>query len=118
MLDSVRMWTEEAHPSYLAFMDEMRTTGLEVIDIFDPHHGHASLDDWAEGVTNRLFEQWLPGTELHLLGFCVGGELLITALPILESRGIRTDYVGLIGIRAARQGDPLRKSLYSLYQVT
>lgn len=116
-LYSIRMWTEEVNPSYIDFVEEMRATGVEVVDIFEPHHGHTTLDDWAEGVTERLLEHWRPGTDLHLLGYCGGGDLLITVLPILERRSIRADYVGLIDIRAARQGEALRRGMYSLYQV-
>lgn len=116
-LYSIRMWTEDINPAYITFVDEMRATGHEVIDIFEPHHGHTTLDGWAAGVADRLFEHWHQGTELHLLGYCGGGDLLITMLPILERRGIGADYVGLIDIRTPRQGDPLEQGLYSLYQV-
>lgn len=113
----IRMWTQEINPSYMTFVDEMRAAGHEVIDIFEPHQGHTSLDDWVAGVTERLFEHWQEGTPLHLIGYCGGGDLLITALPVLERRGIRADYVGFIDIRTGRQGEPLRRGLYSLYQI-
>ena len=114
---SIRMWTEDVNPSYITFVDEMRATGQEVVDIFVSHHGYDTIDEWAGGVVDRLLELWTEGTELHLTGYCGGGDLLITALPILERRGIHADYVGFIDIRAPRQGFPLTKGLFSLYQV-
>ena len=116
-LYSVRMWTEEVNPAYITFVDEMRATGQEVVDIFVTHHGYSTLDEWAGGVVERLLELWSEGTELHLIGYCGGGDLLITALPILERRGIHADYVGFIDIRASRPGDALRSGLYSLYEI-
>ena len=116
-LYSIRMWTEKINPAYITFVDELRAIGHEVVDIFEPHDGHTTLDDWAAGVTDRLFEHWQEGTPLHLIGYCGGGDLLITVLPILERRSIHADYVGFIDIRAGRQGDPLRQGLYSLYQI-
>jgi hypothetical protein len=88
-----------------------------VVDIFVSHHGYSTLDEWAGGVVERLLELWSEGTELHLIGYCGGGDLLITALPILQRRGIHADYVGFIDIRASRPGDALRSGLYSLYEI-
>lgn len=116
-LYSIRMWTEAVNPAYISFVEEMRATGHEVIDIFEPHHGHTSLDDWAAGVADRLFDHWQEGTELHLIGYCGGGDLLMAMLPMLERRGIRADYVGFIDIRTGRPADALARGLYSLYEV-
>ena len=116
-LYSVRMWTEEVNPSYITFVDEMRATGQEVVDIFVTHHGYSTLDEWAGGVVERLLELWSEGTELHLIGYCGGGDLLLAALPILERRGIHADYVGFLDIRTTSQRESLLRGMYSLYQV-
>ena len=116
-LYSIRMWTAEVNPSYITFMDELRAHGHDVVDIFVSHDGFATLDEWAGGVVDRLLECWTENTPLHLIGYCGGGDLLITALPILERRGIRADYVGFIDIRNSPQSFSLERGLYSLYQV-
>ena len=116
-LYSIRMWTEQINPSYITFLEELRATGQDVVDIFVTHDGYTTLDQWAGGVVERLFELWQPGTELHLLGYCGGGDLLITALPILERQGIHADYVGFVDIRTANPARNLEKGLYSLYRV-
>ena len=117
VLYSIRMWTEQVNPAYITFVDELRSNGHDVVDIFVTHHGYSTLDEWAGGVTERLLELWQEGTELHLIGYCGGGDLLITVLPILERRGIRADYVAFIDTRATPQGDSFSRGLFSLYQV-
>jgi len=117
VLYSVRLWSEEINPAYIAFLNEMRATGHDVIDIFEPLEGHVSLDDVATGLTKRLFEHWQEGTELHLIGYCGGADLLVKVLSNLELRGISADYVGLIDMRVGRQSDVLRIGMYSIYEV-
>lgn len=116
-LYSIRMWTEEINPAYFTFVEELRANGHEVVDIFEPHQGHTSLDDWAAGAAERLFEHWKAGTELHLIAYCGGGDLLTALLPILERLGICADYVGFIDVRVPRQGDIFQSGMYSLCEL-
>ena len=116
-LYSVRMWTEDVNPSYITFIDEMRATGQEVVDIFVTYHGYTTLDEWAGGVVERLLELWKDGTALHLIGYCGGGDLLLAALPILERRGFQAEYVGFLDVRTTSQRESLLRGMYSLYQV-
>lgn len=117
LLLSVRFWTEAVNPEYPEFIDTLRATGQDVIDIHVPHEGFHTLDEWAGGVVDQILEEWDRGSELHLLGYCGGGDLLIAALPILEDHGVHAAYVGLIDTFTSQLGYNFRKGHYSLYQV-
>ena len=117
MLFSVRGWSQELNPAYITFVDEMRDRGYEVIDIHIGPKGFADLGSWSAAVADEVMAQASVGEPLHIMGYCLGGNLLMNALVRFEECGVRPDYVGLIDMRSNAPADSLRKGLYSLYQV-
>lgn len=117
VLFSVRGWSQEINPAYVTFVVEMRDRGYEVIDVHIGPQGFADLGEWSAAVADAVMSQAAVGEPLHIMGYCLGGNLLMNALVHLEARGVRADYVGLIDVRSNAPADLLRKGLLSLYQV-
>ena len=116
-LFSVRGWSEELDPTYVAFIDEMRSMGTVVIDVFPDADQCTSFGAWADLAMSEILDQHEEGEPLHLLGYCGGGLLLQVAIAQLESRGIRPSYVGYIDVRAGNPRQRLRQGLDSIYRV-
>ena len=105
------------NPSYLTFIEEMRATGAEVIDVFVPHDGFSTFGQWADALMQQELAHHRDGVPLHLLGYCLGGTLLTVIVRGLEDRGIRPDYVGFIDVRRDTPAVRLSKGLDALYGV-
>jgi thioesterase domain-containing protein len=116
-LFSVRGWSEELDPTYVAFVEEMRSTGTAVIDVFPDADLYSDFGEWAHGAVVEILDQHEEGQPLHLLGYCGGGSLLQVAVGELESRGVRPAYVGYIDVRAGNPRQRLRQGLDSIYRV-
>ena len=114
---SVRGWTEEVDPEYVRFLDLLRESGQEVVDIFVSHEGFESFGEWASAVADEVVRLHQDDQPLHLLGYCGGGSLLHVALRDLESRGVAPEYVGLIDVRAGEASVRLRLGYDSLFRV-
>jgi thioesterase domain-containing protein len=117
VLFSVRGWSQEINPAYITFVEEMRDRGYEVIDIHMGPKGFADLGTWSAAVADEVMAQARPDEPLHIMGYCLGGNLLMNALVRFEECGVHADYVALIDVRSNAPADLLRKGLYSLYQV-
>ena len=117
VLFSVRGWSQEINPAYITFVDEMRDRGYEVIDIHIGPTGFADLGAWSAAVADEVTAQARVGEPLHIMGYCLGGNLLMNALVRFEECGVQADYVALIDVRSNAPADLLRKGLYSLFQV-
>jgi thioesterase domain-containing protein len=117
VLFSVRGWSQELNPAYITFVDEMRDRGHEVIDIHIGPNGFSDLGAWSAAVADTIMTQARPDEPLHIMGYCLGGNLLMNALVRFEECGVHADYVALIDVRSNAPVDLLRKGLYSLYQV-
>ena len=117
VLFSVRGWSEEINPAYITFVDEMRGRGYEVVDIHIGPTGFEDLGQWSAAVADAVMAQARPDEPLHIMGYCLGGNLLMNALVRFEACGVRPEYVGLIDARSNAPADQLRKGLYSLLQV-
>jgi thioesterase domain-containing protein len=114
---SIRGWTEVVDPEYMRFVDLLRETGQEVVDVFVSHEGFESFGEWASAIADEVAGLHRDDRPLHLLGYCGGGTLLHVALRDLESRGIAPDYVGFIDVRAGEPGLRLRRGYDSLFRV-
>lgn len=116
-LYSVRGWSEELDPTYVAFVEELRSTGTSVIDVFPDADLYSTFGEWAHGAVVQILDQYEEGQPLHLLGYCGGGSLLQVAVGELESRGVRPTYVGYVDVRAGNPRQRLRQGLDSIYHV-
>ncbi len=117
VLFSVRGWSEEINPSYITFVDEMRGRGYEVVDVHIGPKSYEDLGQWSAAVADAVMAQARPDEQLHIMGYCLGGNLLMNALVRFEACGVRPEFVGLIDVRSNAPVDLLRKGLYSLLQV-
>lgn len=117
VLFSVRGWSQELNPAYITFVEEMRDCGYQVIDIHIGPKGFADLGAWSAAVADEVMARATPAESLHIMGYCLGGNLLMNALVRFEACGVQPDYVGLIDVRSNAPADLLRKGLLSLYQV-
>jgi len=105
------------NPAYITFVDEMRATGVEVIDIFTDHEGCSTFGEWAQRVTNEILERHQQGEPLHLLGYCAGGSLLTEAVRRLETLGVLPEYLGFIDVRGGNPKERLARGFDSQFQV-
>ncbi len=117
VLYSVRGWTEDVNPAYIAFIEQMRSTGVEVVDIFPDHNGCATFGEWAQRATDAIVQRHRSGEPLHLLGYCGGGTVLHESVRQLEALDRPPAYLGFVDVRGGNPKDRLRFGLDSLYRV-
>lgn len=116
MLYSVRAWAQEVNPAYITFVDEMRATGVDVVDIYVPPTGFRSFGDWANAIVEKIIDAHPDGEPLHLMGYCLGGTIMMVVIAELERRTISPAYVSMIDARRYSEGYRLRRGFDSLYQ--
>jgi len=117
VLFSVRGWPAEVNPAYITFVDEMRSTGVEVIDVYVGPKGFKSLGEWAGAVADEIETRHQTSESLHLMSYCLGGVVTQVALGTLTDRGIEADFVALIDARHESPDYRLQRGLDSLYSV-
>ena len=116
-LISVRGWTEEVNPAYVTFVEEMRSTGIEVIDIHVPPTGYSTMGEWAGAVTAATGEHRHDLEPLHLMAYCVGGNITLEVLHQLEAVGAIADFVAFIDVREDHEARRLERGIDALYLV-
>ena len=116
-LYSIRAWTADGYPAQIAFNEEMRATGVEVVDIFAPIRGCTTFGEWAERVVADILNQHPEDSPLHLVGYCFGGSLLHVALCELERGGVSSEYVGMISVRELMPAVRLDRGYDSVFGV-
>jgi hypothetical protein len=117
VLYSMRCWPEDVNPEYIRFIDEMRSTGVEVVDICVPPTGFKDLGEWAGAFIEEVMTRHDPADPLHLVAYCAGGEITLPALHQLEAAGIFPAFVGFIDVRQDREQYCLERGIDSLYLV-
>jgi len=117
VLFSVRGWPAEVNPAYITFIEEMRFTGVEVIDVYVGPKGFKSLGEWAGAVADEIETRHQTSEPLHLMSYCLGGVVTQVALGTLTERGIEADFVALIEVRHESPSFRLERGLDSLYNV-
>ncbi|CAB4948303.1 MAG: hypothetical protein F2837_08590 [Actinobacteria bacterium] len=116
-LYSVRGWPAEVNPAYITFVDEMRSTGVEVVDVYVGPTGFSTLGEWAGAVADEIQTRHQTSEPLHLMSYCLGGVVAQVALGTLTDRGIEADFVALIDPRHEPPQYRLERGLDSLYRV-
>jgi len=117
VLYSVRAWTEEANPAYITFVDELRATGVEVVDAYVSPAPFRDLGEWARAVVEVIETHHDPATPLHLIAYCAGGNLLLAVLHQLEAAGTSPAFVAFIDVREDQEASRLARGIESLYLV-
>lgn len=114
VLFSVRGWLQEVNPAYVTFVEEMRATGADVVDIYVPPAGFRSFGDWANAIVEKIVDAHPDNEPLHLMCYCLGGSLMLVVLTELERRGIRPAFVSIIDAREYSPRDRLHRGLDAL----
>ena len=113
----IRGWSATDHPGGVAFVDELRAVGIEVVDVYVPPAGFTDLAGWARAAIEMIDGTRIPGQPLHLLAYCVGGNLSLEVVRQLEAREEMPEYVGFIDVREDQESYRLSRGLDGLYQV-
>jgi thioesterase domain-containing protein len=116
-LIAIRGWSTEIDPGYQVFIEAMRSSGCNVVDVFVAHDEFATFGEWADAAMTAALAHHDVGEPLHLLGYCAGGSLLSEGLRTLEQSGVRAAYLGFVDVRAAHPKVRLQRGTYSLYDV-
>ena len=88
VLFSVSCFNYEPDVGSPAFAKQMRSTGVEVEDIYVPPAGFGDLGEWARAVIEVVESRRDPAVPLHLMAYCGGGNLTLAALHQLEAAGM------------------------------
>ena len=116
VLYSVRAWAQEVNPAYITLVDEMRATGVDVIDIYVPPTGFRSFGEWANAIVEAIDSHRHDDEALHLMGYCLGGVIMLLVIAEFERRAISPACVSVIDARMYSQGFRLRRGFDSVYQ--
>lgn len=113
VLYSVRGWSDGP----FGYVDEMRSTGVEVVDVYVPPVGFSDLGEWGRAAVEVIRAQHDPATPLHLMGYCAGGELILPMLGQLEAAGIAPAFVAFIDVRQDLESVTTQRGIDALYLV-
>ena len=130
-LISVRGWSAEDDPRYHAFVGRLRDSGVEVVDLWVPPDGFATMGLWSAAVRAEV-DALLGGSggvdaqavgagaadgSLHLLGYCLGGHILLELIAQLQDAGRAPAYVGLIDCWYRPPAHWIDRGIYGRYGV-
>jgi len=116
-LISVRGWPTDLDPRYPGFVDRLRDRGLVVHDIFVPGSEQPSLEAWAAAYVDEIERLGIAPQRRQLLGYCLGGHLLLEVAHQLCARGETPRYVGLIDVRDLPPLTQVQRGIYRKYRV-
>ena len=113
----VRGWNETVNPEALDLVEQLRGTGSDIVDLYIAPDRFDTLGGWAAAVADEIEHRREPGEPLHLLAFCIGGNLTLVVVHELEARGAAPTYVGLIDVREDQPDTRLTRGIDALYEV-
>lgn len=113
VLYAVRGWSDGP----FEYVDEMLSTGTEVVDVYIPPAAFPDLGAWGRAIIELIRAQHDFTTPLHLVGYCAGGNLLLATVHELEAIGIRPEYVALIDVRQELESVTMQRGIDSAYHV-
>jgi len=116
-LISVRGWPVELDPRYPQFIERIRAEGIEVHDVFVPGADKASLREWASAYVAQIDALGVHPHQRHLLGYCLGGHVLLDVAHQLCSRGEPPRYIGLIDVRDLPPLVQVQRGIYRKYRI-
>lgn len=116
VLYSIRGWLQEVNPAYITFVEGMRDTGVDVVDIYVPPAGFRTFGEWAIAVVEAIDSHRHDDEPLHLMGYCLGGVIMLVVIAEFERRAISPACVSMIDVRAYRQDFRLQRGFDSVYQ--
>ena len=116
VLYSIRGWLQEVNPAYITFVEEMRETGIDVVDIYVPPTGFRTFGEWAIAVVEAIDSHRHDDEPLHLMGYCLGGVAMLVVIAEFERRAISPACVSMIDVRMYRHDFRLQRGFDSVYQ--
>ena len=91
------MWRVHDQADFGSFIGAMRDQGHELVDVYVPPDGYASMDDWAGAIAIQIESTVHSGDQsVNFLGYCVGGRVGFRVAEVLTSAGMAPSYVGVI----------------------
>jgi len=111
VLFSVSCFNYEPDTGSPAFAKEMRSTGVEVEDIYVPPAAFRDLGEWARAVIEEIESRRNPETPLHLMAYCGGGNITLAALHQLEATGTSPEFVAFIDVREDQESYRLERGI-------
>lgn len=101
-LVSIRGWNADDDPRYPAFIDQMRAADIDVFDIYIEADTFSTIGEWAAAAIAEIDEAitrgTIPNQPLHLIGYCLGGNILTDITNLLTQQHRPPAYVGLIDV--------------------
>ena len=117
ILISVRGWPTELDPRYPQFIEQLRGRGLVVHDIFVPGKDQADLRAWASAYVDEIERLPIAPDQRQLLGYCLGGKILLEITHQLCARGEPPRYVGLVDARDLAPLIQMQRGVYRKYRI-
>jgi thioesterase domain-containing protein len=114
---SVRGWSAEADPNYLLFLARLRERGFIVHDIYVPGDDMPDFQAWVSAVISEINRCAPTPLERNLLGYCLGGHLLLGVVAALIARRECPRYLGLIDVRDLSPLAQLNWGIYGDFRV-
>jgi len=88
----VRGWEAHDESRFPGFLEQLRHAGVDVVDLYQPAGDARTMGEWAA----RLVDELPAGGPQRLLGYSLGGHLVLAMTAILADRGEAPGYVGLV----------------------
>ena len=117
ILISVRGWPAALDPRYPQFVEQLRGRGLVVHDIFVDGKGQTDLRAWASAYLNEIERLPITPDQRQLLGYCLGGKILLEITHQLCARGEPPRYVGLVDARDLAPLIQMQRGVYRKYRI-
>ena len=117
ILISVRGWPTTLDPRYPQFIEQLRGRGLVVHDIFVHGTDHTDLRAWAAAYLDEIENLPIAPEQRQLLGYCLGGKILLEVAHQLCARGEPPRYVGLVDARDLTPLIQAQRGLYRKYRI-
>lgn len=116
-LISVRGWPVDLDPRYPQFIERIRQEGIVVHDVFVPGIDKSSLEEWASAYLAQIDALGVERHERRLLGYCLGGHVLLEVAHQLCTRGEPPCYLGLIDVRDLPPLVQVQRGIYRKYRL-
>ena len=117
ILISIRGWRGTAASPNIAFVEQIRRAGTEIVDVHVEPEGFEDLAGWARAVIDELDALALAPGPMHLVTYCLGGNLTLEVLHQLEQRGDSPEFVAFIDVRDESGVHRMVRGLDSLYLI-
>jgi len=122
-LVSIRGWDANDDPRYPVFLDQIRATGIKVIDIYVGAENHKTMQSIVDAATADIEDQLeqsgiAPDEPFDMLAYCVGGDVLLGAAHTFQQRRRPTPFLGLIDCYITSPKARVTTGVYGRYGIS